>query len=85
MALSFPVWCVPESTVEPNAPHGVPTGRLRLVVGVFLRPGAVLAVVALPEFVSACVAVRSGVAPIGPVSAASGGVVGAGVAAVSSL
>ena len=85
VALSFTVRCVPESTVHLTAPHGVPEGRLRLVVLVVVRPGAVLAIVALPEFVPARVAVRSGVAPIGPVAAVAAGVGGSGVDAVASL
>ena len=53
--------------------------------GFVLRPWAVLAVVALPEFVSAFVTVRSGVAPIWPVAVVDAGVSGVGVASVASL
>ena len=55
------------------------------MVQVVLPPWAVLAAVSLPEFVSACVTVRSGFAPSGPVAAVVSGVGGASVATVASL
>ena len=55
------------------------------MVRVVLRPWAILDVVSLPEFLSACVTVRSKVAPIGPVATVAAGFGSACVAAVASL